>query len=74
MTDSIRQAVKRRIDELGKSQAEVARSLGLQRQYLGRMLNEHVGEVPESWQQLLDALNLELYVREKPSTANSQKS
>jgi AraC-like DNA-binding protein len=74
MTDAIRQIVKERIDELKTTQAEVARGLGLQRQYLGRMLNEHVGDAPKSWLELLDTLNLELYVREKPSTTKSKKS
>lgn len=60
-----REAAKKRMEDLGETQAEIARKLGIKRQYLWRMLNERVGEVPDKWVKLLDVLGLEIVIQPK---------
>lgn len=68
MNGAIRAKVRKRISEQGKTQTAIAQEIGVQRQYLGRMLNEQVGDVPPSWDRLLNALDLELVVQPKGRT------
>lgn len=65
MNDLVRLYVERELQRKNLSRTEVAVRADLSRQYVTDMLNGRKGEVPESWQRLLDALDLELYVRPK---------
>lgn len=65
MTEAIRQSVKTRIEAQHKTKADVAREVGLAPQYLHRMLNVGVGDVPGNWAKVLDHLGLELTVKHK---------
>ncbi len=65
MTDDLRAEIKKRIVESGKTQAAYAAEIGVDRQYLWRMLNEKIADAPESWIKLLEALGLELVVQKK---------
>lgn len=65
MNESIRRAVKQRMDEKGLSQGDVARALQMQRPNLTKMLSGRSGEIPRNWQELLDFLDLELTVKPK---------
>jgi predicted transcriptional regulator len=71
MTDEIRREIEFVLKSRNLTRSEVAKSANLTRQYLTDMLKGRKGNVPESWLQLLDALNLELCVREKEVTKNS---
>lgn len=65
MNKEVRQAVKNRIGELGLTQAELARRADMERSNLHRLLSGKSGQVPDSWQRVLDALGLELTVQAK---------
>ena len=65
MNDAIRASVEKELEHRDLSRSEVAIRANLTRQYVTDMLNGRKGGVPESWQRLLDALDLELYVRPK---------
>lgn len=70
MNKEVRQAVKNRIEELGLTQAELARRTDMERSNLHRLLSGKSGQVPDSWQRVLDALGLELTVQSKPHEHN----
>lgn len=65
MNDAIRAYVETELQRRNLTRTEAAVKADLSRQYVTDMLNGRKGEVPESWQRLLDALNLELFVRPK---------
>ena len=65
MNEHIRQVIKEKIAAEHKTQTQVAADIGVERQYLFRMLNEGVGDVPKRWQALLDYFGLEATVRPK---------
>lgn len=64
MNDEIRAAVKARLKEKGLSQADLARLTGKHPNAISRTLNGHKegGKVPDTWQAILDALDLRLTV------------
>lgn len=68
MTDGIRRAVRIELARRDYSQADLARQLGMAPQYLSNMMRGKVSKMPEAWQRVLDALDLELVAvpREKP--------
>lgn len=57
--------MKKRLSELGLSQGDVAKAIGLERANLTRMLAGRSGALPKNWQILLDYLGLEVIVRKK---------
>lgn len=60
MNEQVREAVKQAMQEKALSQGELARQTGLVRPAVSKLLNGSVGRVPENWQRILDALDLEL--------------
>lgn len=60
MNDQVREAVARALKERGISQKDFAQSIDLEPPNLSRLLNGHSGRIPENWQRILDALELDL--------------
>lgn len=66
MTDSIRQAVKIEMVKRDWRQQELADAAELSRPYISELLNAKAGNINPAWEQIFDALGLELVVRPKP--------
>lgn len=64
VNDDIRTIIRTHIAKTGQSQAEVARSMGLEPQELNRALQGR-GKIAPVWVTILDHFNLELTVRPK---------
>ena len=62
------------MSEQGLTQQALAERLGIKQPSVAAVISGARGTIPQSLIDVLDALNLELYVREKPSTTNDQKS
>lgn len=60
MNEQVRQAARAALKNKRLTQAEIAEGIGLQQSDVARLLTGKVGRVPENWQKLLDALDLEL--------------
>ncbi|WP_058980067.1 helix-turn-helix domain-containing protein [Deinococcus grandis] len=60
MNDQVREAVAKALKERGISQKDFAQSIDLEPPNLSRLLNGHSGRIPENWQRILDALELDL--------------
>lgn len=60
MNEQVRDSVKQAMIQRDMSQGELARQTGLVRPAVSKLLNGSVGKVPENWQRILDALDLEL--------------
>lgn len=60
MNEQVRELVKQTMAERAITQGELARKTGLVRPAVSKLLNGSVGRVPENWQRILDALDLEL--------------
>jgi transcriptional regulator with XRE-family HTH domain len=56
----IRKETKKLILEIGKTQKEVAKDLGVSTQYLNEMLNTEKSGVPKRWKELLEYLRAHL--------------
>lgn len=65
MNESIRQAVKKAIEDSGVSQNEFARSIAYPESHFSRVMNGKRGFVPDVWQRIFEALGLELVVVKK---------
>lgn len=65
MNRDIKLAVRNEITRRGITQRQLASDLDMTHQYLAEMLNLDRNNVPKRWQQLFDALDLELIVRSK---------
>ena len=65
MNDEIRAAVSARLAEKHMSRSELARSIGKHPNSVTRALNglKDGGQIPPIWQDILNALNLELTAR-----------
>lgn len=70
MNDRVREAVKNRLKEKGISQGQLAILLEVERPSITRLLSGTSGKVPQLWQEVLDALDLELIVVSK---SNNEK-
>lgn len=60
MNDQVREAVAHALKERGVSQKDFAQSIDLEPPNLSRLLNGKSGRIPENWQRILDALELDL--------------
>jgi AraC-like DNA-binding protein len=60
MNEKIVRTVKAKMEADGISQGALARQLGMQRSNLARLVNRRAGDIPRRWQEILDALGLEL--------------
>lgn len=60
MNEEVREAVKREMERREMSQGELARQLEMERPNLTRLLSGRSGKIPKVWQDVLDALDLEL--------------
>ena len=65
MTEHIRKEIKKRLIDVGITQTDLAEQVGRSRQQVSDMLNGRGGNINEVWSNILDALGLELVVREK---------
>jgi transcriptional regulator with XRE-family HTH domain len=74
MNDRIRQALKDYLSTQNLTQKQLADLSNVREDYVSKVLRGERVSVPKEFAAMLDALNLELYVREKPSTAKSKKS
>lgn len=73
MNNEIRQAVKQVMEKQGISQGKLAEDIGIDRVNLTRVLSGRSGKIPETWQKILERLNLELVVREKDAAEKVQE-
>lgn len=60
MNEQVRNAARAALKGKELTQVEVAEQIGLKQSDVARLLTGRVGRVPENWQKLLDALDLEL--------------
>ena len=60
MNAQIRRAIRVRLAERDLKQRDLADLLGMKPQYVSRLMTGDVGKVPDAWQKVLDALDLEL--------------
>lgn len=65
MTDNIRKTVREVMTEKGITQVDLAELVSMERPNVTRILAGRSGKIPDGWQKILDALNLELVVRPK---------
>lgn len=65
MNAEIRGAVRDELRRRGMTHAQIAHQLQMPRPQVTRMLTGQSGSVPEGWQKLLDALDLQLTVTRK---------
>lgn len=65
MNVDIRKAIRAELRERGLTHAQIAEQLGMPRPQITRMLTGQSGSVPEGWQKLLAALDLQLTVTRK---------
>ncbi|WP_231724438.1 helix-turn-helix domain-containing protein [Deinococcus actinosclerus] len=70
MNDRVREAVKNRLKEKGISQGQLATLLEVERPSITRLLSGTSGKVPQLWQEVLDALDLELVAIPKGQNAD----
>ncbi|MDR6219206.1 helix-turn-helix transcriptional regulator [Deinococcus soli (ex Cha et al. 2016)] len=66
MNDHIRQQVRNIMKERGITQQQLADLTGIQRPNVTRLLSGTSGQVPDNWQRILDALELDLITSPKP--------
>lgn len=64
MNDDVREQIRRDIQTLGISQAEVARRMGMKPQELNRALRER-GKLPQVWQTILDFFGYDVALKKK---------
>ena len=75
MNDKIVETVKAKMKDDGITQEALANRLGMARTNLVRLVNGHVGSVPKRWQDVLDALGLELIaVPKEPFVKDTEKT
>lgn len=60
MNEKVRVAVIEALEQRGMSKRRLAEHLEMQPSNLARLLNGRSGSVPTGWQEILDALDLEL--------------
>ncbi|BDP44842.1 hypothetical protein DAETH_48110 (plasmid) [Deinococcus aetherius] len=60
MNPEVRQAVREAMKDRELTQVELAQRLGMTQPALAKMLTGRTGQVPESWQKVLDELGLKL--------------
>lgn len=66
VNDHIRQQVRDIMKERGITQQQLADLTGIQRPNVTRLLSGTSGQVPDNWQRILDALELDLITSPKP--------
>lgn len=72
MNEGVREAVRQVMKERQLTQVELAQQLGMTQPALAKMLTGRTGQLPGSWQKVLDALGLRLTV--EPIEPDSKKS
>lgn len=70
MNEQIRETARRALKERKLRQADIAEEIGLSQPEVARLLTGRVGRVPDAWQKLLDALDLELVAIPKVEKAD----
>lgn len=74
MTDSIREAVRVELAKRKWSKSELARRINKSPQFIGQIMNNRRGDVPEYWQEIFDELGLELTVTAKNDTQKTSST
>lgn len=67
MNDTIRKRVRSEMDRADVSTYQLAELVGMKQPNVTRVLTGRSGSIPDSWQKILDALDLELVVVPKGS-------
>lgn len=62
MNDRIRQDIRSRMKELNMTQADLGERIGMAQPNVQRLLAGRAAHLPDSWQKVLDVLQLELVV------------
>lgn len=62
MTGQAREEVRVALARRNMNQADLARELGMQRQYVSGLLRGDIGKIPKSWQKILTHLGLKMVV------------
>ena len=65
VNDRIREAVRVELARRASNQAELAKKVGVSKQYISDVMRARAGKVPTVWQRILDELDLELVVTPK---------
>lgn len=60
MNEKVREAARKAMAEKALSQGELARQLEVDRPSITRLMSGNSGKIPKLWQEVLDALDLEL--------------
>lgn len=68
INEAIREAIKTKMRHRGESVIALSQRMGVTRAYIYQVMNGDRAKVPDSLAKVLDALGLELYVREKEGT------
>jgi ribosome-binding protein aMBF1 (putative translation factor) len=68
MTNDIRKAVKKQMIDKDLNQTELAQMIGKSRQQVNDVLSGRTGHLADTWQEIFDALGLELIVVSKDSS------
>lgn len=66
MNEQIRTASREALKRKQMTQAEIADQIGLKQSDVARLLTGKVGRIPDNWQKLLDALELDLVAVPRP--------
>lgn len=69
MTEKIRQQIRDVMTEQEMTTYRLAQMTGIDQPNVTRLLKGRSGKIPESWQKVLDALGLELIVKQKDNHA-----
>ncbi len=65
VNDQIRQAVRVELAKKDMKQVDLAKEIGVSKQYLNVIMRGKAGGVPETWLKIFDKLGLELVVKPK---------
>lgn len=65
VTDHLREEVRIAMIRQRINQTDLAEQTGLSRVHVNHLLTGHRGKLPDAWEKLLDALDLELTIRPK---------
>ena len=72
VNDEIRATLRAEIARQGKTMSEVAREIGTSRNQMSRMLSakrkDSIGDIPETWQSLLDHLGYKIVLVKNDDT------
>ncbi|MFC3919244.1 helix-turn-helix transcriptional regulator [Deinococcus metalli] len=74
MNKQVRDAVRQAMEKRDMSQGDLAKLLSVERPNLTRLLNGRSGQVPKMWQEVFNALGLEIIVVPKSGSVSKPDS